>query len=80
MDTKKKSSGNRVKAYFSKPANVITVIFLIILLAAVVLPLITLLLGSFTINGSQEAMYVGGGVKNGDVTTHPWWELLFSKE
>ena len=80
METKTKSSGNRLKAYFSKPANVITVIFLIILFAAVVLPLITLLLGSFTINGSQEAMYVGGGAKNGDVTTHHWWELLFSKE
>ena len=80
METKPKSSGNRLKAYFSKPANVITVIFLVILLAAVVLPLITLLLGSFTINGSQEAMYVGDGAKNGDITTHHWWELLFSKE
>ena len=80
METKKKSSGNRIKAYFSKPANVISVIFIIILLAAVVLPLITLLLGSFTINGSQEAMYVGGGAKNGEITTHHWWELLFSKE
>ncbi len=76
----KKSSGNRLKAYFSKPANVITVIFLVILLAAVILPLFTLLLGSITVNGSQEAMYVGGGVKNGDITTHHWWELLFSKE
>ena len=80
MNTKKKSSGNRVKAYFSKPANVITVIFLVILIAAVVLPLITLLLGSVTINGSQEAMYVGGGAKNGDLTSHHWWELLFSKD
>ena len=71
---------NFLKAYFSKPANVISVIFIIILLAAVVLPLITLLLGSFTINGSQEAMYVGGGAKNGEITIHHWWELLFSKE
>ena len=76
----KKSSGNRLKAYFSKPANVITVIFFVILVAAVILPLFTLLLGSVTINGSQEAMYVGGGVKNGDLTSHHWWELLFSKE
>ena len=65
MKTKQKSSGNRLKAYFSKPANVISVIFFIILIAAVVLPLFTLLISSVTINGSQEAMYVGGGAKNG---------------
>ena len=80
MKTKQKSSGNRLKAYFSKPANVISVIFFIILIAAVVLPLFTLLISSVTINGSQEAMYVGGGAKNGDLTSHHWWELLFSKE
>ena len=80
MNTKKKSSGNRLKAYFSKPANVISVIFFIILIAAVILPLFTLLISSVTINGSQEAMYVGDGAKNGDFTSHHWWELLFSKE
>ena len=80
MKTTQNSSGNRLKAYFSKPANVISVIFFIILIAAVILPLFTLLLGSVTINGSQEAMYVGGGAKNGDITSHHWWELLFSKE
>ncbi len=80
MKTKTKSSGNRIKAYFSKPANVISVIFIVILFAAVILPLFTLLLGSVTINGNQEAMYVGGGAKNGDFTSHHWWELLFSKE
>ena len=72
--------GNRARSYFSKPANIICVIFLVILLATVVLPLCTLLVGSFKINGNQEAIYVGGGVQDGDLTFHHWTELLTSSE
>lgn len=72
--------GNDIRSFFSKPANVITVIFLILLTAAVVIPLFTLLIGSFRINGNQEAIYVGGDVQDGDFTLNHWKELLTSRE
>ena len=75
--------GNRFRTYFSKPANIITVVFLVILVLTVVLPLSTLLLGSFRINGNQEAVYVsspGNPVEDGDFTFHHWVELLTSRE
>ena len=75
-----KRLGNNLASYFSKPANVITIIFLAVLIAAVVIPLFTLLIGSFQINGNQEAIYVGGELEDGAFTLHHWWELLFSKE
>ena len=75
--------GNRFRTYFSKPANIITVVFLVILVLTVVLPLSTLLLGSFRINGNQEAVYVStfdNPVEDGDFTFHHWVELLTSRE
>ncbi|MBQ4371231.1 MAG: iron ABC transporter permease [Firmicutes bacterium] len=75
-----KNAGNAVRSYFSKPANVITVVFLIILILTVVLPLCTLLIGSFKVNGNQEAIYIGGGAADGDFTFHHWTELLTSKD
>jgi len=71
---------NDLRAYFSKPANVITVVFLVVLVLTVILPLCTLLVGSFKINGNQEAIYVGMEAVDGQFTLHHWWELLFSKE
>lgn len=79
-DTNKLPLGNRMKSYFSKPANLITVIFFVILVIAVVIPLCTLLIGSFKINGNQEAIYVGMGATDGDFTFHHWVELLTSKD
>ena len=78
--TIKSQGGGRFASYFSKPANVITIAFLFILILTVVLPLSTLLIGSFKVNGNQEAKYIGGGVKNGAFTFHHWVELLTSKE
>ena len=76
-----KTLGNSLRSYFSKPANVITVIFLIVLLLTVVLPLSTLLIGSFKVNGNQEAIWIGeDGVEDGSWTFHHWIELLTSKE
>ena len=67
----KKTLGNSLRAYFSKPANVITIIFLIVLLLTVVLPLSTLLIGSFKVNGNQEAIWIGeDGVEDGSWTFH----------
>ena len=70
--------GNGLKAYFSKPANIITIIFLIILVLTVVLPLVTLLVGSFRYNTTQEA--VGTGFSKGDWTINHWKTLLTDKE
>jgi len=73
-------SGNRLRTYFSKPANIITIAFLFILIMTVVLPLGTLLLGSFKVNGNQEAIYLGRDVQDGDFTINHWKELLTSKD
>ncbi|MGX8681364.1 MAG: ABC transporter permease, partial [Spirochaetales bacterium] len=72
--------GSRIRTYFSKPANIITIVFLFILIMTVVLPLSTLLIGSFRVNGNQEAVYLGRTVSDGDFTFHHWVELLTSKE
>lgn len=80
QETNAKKSANNLKAYFSKPANVITIVFLLILILTVVVPLFSLVVGSVKINGNQEAIYVGGEVADGDYTFHHWTELLTSKE
>ena len=80
QETNAKKSANNFKAYFSKPANVITIVFLVLLILTVVIPLFTLLIGSFRINGNQEAIYVGNELVDGDYTFHHWTELLTSKE
>ena len=59
-NTKSSRVGNNLRSYFSTPANLITILFLVILIASVVIPLCTLFVGSFKINGNQEAIYVGG--------------------
>ncbi len=71
--------GNNLKSYFSKPANVITIVFLVILILAVVIPLLTVVLGSFQVNTDSEGRYIGG-LSEGDWTLHHWTELLTSKE
>ena len=73
-----KMLGNGLKSYFSKPANVITIIFLVILVLTVLLPLFTLLIGSFQINTLQEAKELAG--TKGDWTIAHWQTLLTSKE
>ncbi|MCM1042774.1 MAG: iron ABC transporter permease [Corallococcus sp.] len=42
--------GNNLKSYFSKPANIITIVFLIILGVTVVYPLISLVIGSVKVH------------------------------
>ena len=62
----KKRTANNVKSYLSKPANLITILFLVILILTVVIPLFTLLIGSFKVNGNQEAIYImQEGVEDG---------------
>lgn len=70
---------NKFRTYFSKPANIITIAFLFILIMTVVLPLGTLLIGSFKVNGNQEAIYIGDA-EDGDFTINHWKELLTSRD
>lgn len=69
---------NGLKSYFSKPANIITIVFLVVLSLTVVLPLFTLLFGSFKINTIQEATTTG--LSKGSLTIAHWKELLTSTE
>ena len=71
-----KQIGNALKAYFSKPANIITIIFLVILAITVVLPLATLLFGSVKVNTAMEAGVIGS--KKGSFTIYHWKTLLTS--
>lgn len=71
---------NGFRSYFSKPANVITITFLLALLFTVVFPLITMFIGSLKVNGNQEATYIGRGISSGSFTLHHWKELLFESE
>ena len=73
-----KKIGNNLKSYFSKPANIIAVVFLVVLLATVIMPLFTLLTGSFKANTLQEAKNIG--VEKGAFTFNHWSELLTSSE
>lgn len=78
--------GNNLKAYFSKPANIITIVFFVLLVVMVVIPLITIFIGSFQINGFQEMETINGqlGLSGddmynvGDWTGYHWSTLLTS--
>lgn len=77
MDKKQlnvKRLGNDLKSYFAKPANVITIVFFVILILSVVLPLVTILVGSFKVNTSQEGIDLG--LSKGSWTFKHWGTLL----
>ncbi len=67
---------NNVRSYISKPANVITILFFIILLATVCLPLLTLVRDSVVVH-SGEIRDIGKPV--GSFTMYHWTTLLFEK-
>ena len=48
---------NKVRTYFSKPANLIVVIFLVILLTCIIYPLYSVLYASFTVGKMDSMMY-----------------------
>ena len=74
---------NSIKRYFSRPENVITVLFAIFLTAAVIYPLFKMILSSFTVQSSREGDALreefGVKVKRGDLTVLYWPYLLFNK-
>lgn len=46
---------NNLKTYFSKPQNIITIVFAIVLLVGVIFPLATMVLDSFKVQSLTEA-------------------------
>lgn len=77
MKNKMKKFFNKVKSYFSQPSNVILVIFLLILAAGTLTPLISMLVETF-ITHSSEVRSIGGKV--GDVTINSWKQILTSTD
>ncbi len=75
---------NQIKTYFSKPANIITVAFLIFLSFMVIFPLVKLVINAFTVHSVSEAEFIEdagfGTVKNKDFTLMGWPTLLFPKD
>lgn len=75
---------NVTKRYFSQPANIITVVFAIILIAMVVYPLILMVFDSLTVHSRSEAASINDvwdtTVKKGDFTFLHWPTLLFNKD
>ena len=67
---------NNVRSYISKPANVITILFFIILLTTVCLPLLTLVRDSVVVH-SGEIRDIGKPI--GSFTMYHWATLLFEK-
>ncbi len=67
---------NRLKSFFRKPHNVILVSLVIILVYLTVIPMVTIILDTFTVH-QAELMRVKGA-KVGDFTLYHWAKVLFS--
>ena len=69
----------RLRAYFSKPANVILLIFLAALCLLTLYPLLTMLLETVTVHAGREARAVKSlGLTTGDYTLYHFKKLLFT--
>ncbi len=66
---------NSIKAYFSKPANIILVVFTIILTVMVICPLVYLLLNTFLVHRGESSL---GRVNT--LTLQHWSEVLFKRK
>ncbi|MBI9103294.1 MAG: iron ABC transporter permease [Spirochaetales bacterium] len=67
---------NRIKSFFKKPHNIILVSLAFILIYLTVIPMVTIILDTFTVHQS-ELMRVKGS-KVGDFTLYHWVKVLFS--
>ena len=72
-----KKLGNNVRTYFSKPANVVTIVFLLVLTLTVVAPLIVILVDSFRISTVGESAMTG--LDLGEITSLHWKGVLADK-
>ena len=71
-----KKQWNKVRTFFSKPYNVLLVIFIVVLSFLVVLPLLSIVRDTFIVH-SQEKSRVGQAV--GSFTTYHWNRAFSSK-
>src|SRR5574344_283948 len=73
---------NKTKNFFSKPQNIILVLFALILTITVVVPLVQLFFNSFIFQGLSEARELNEAfslnLKKGDWTVTQWGNLLNS--
>lgn len=73
---------NNLKTYFSKPQNIITIVFAIILFVGVIFPLATMVLDSFKVQSLTEAKTMNDSwnlsLKKGDYTWALWPYVLFN--
>ena len=66
---------NNLKAYVSKPSNLILIIFALVLTITVIIPLIYLLINTFQIHRGES--FLG---KVGSLTYEHWLDVLFTKK
>ena len=67
----------RTRAYFSKPANIILMVFFVALCFLTLYPLLTLLTETVTVHSGREARAVRGlGLKPGSLTLYHFQRLL----
>lgn len=68
---------NRLKAFFSKPANIILVVFAVLLAALTLYPLCELVRHTFVIHATDATIFPG--TRKGDTTFRSWQKLLFTE-
>ena len=69
---------NRIKAFFSKPANIILVIFAVLLALLTLYPLIELVRHTFVIHATDATIFPGTRKECFDENGHPKYELMES--
>ena len=67
-------TSNRVKAFFSKPANVILVVFALLLVLLTLYPVCELVHHTFIVHATDATVLPG--LKKGELTTASWKKLL----
>lgn len=67
---------NRLKSFFKKPHNVILVSLTVILVYLTIIPLVTIILDTFTVHQSELMRVKGARV--GDFTLYHWTKVFFS--
>ncbi|MFA7189367.1 MAG: ABC transporter permease subunit, partial [Sphaerochaetaceae bacterium] len=68
--------GNKVVVFFSKPANVILVVFFVLLCMLTLYPLLTLVSETFTVHAGRES--IATGQKRGTLSLYSFKKLLFT--
>ncbi len=69
--------GNRIKSYYSKPENIISTVFTVLLVSAVLLPLCTFLIDSFIVHSGEVRRT---GLSEDSLTLQHWNDILFNEK